>query len=120
GLCNNNKGYSVVQWDAVYAYPNPSTTWDVEATAHELGHNFGSEHTQSCYWQTNGFVPAGALLDSCYAAEGTCYSGPTGIVPTVKGTIMSYCHTLAPGMSNLRLEFHDACKHVMRDEADAS
>jgi hypothetical protein len=60
------------------------TTSPVGEIAHELGHNFGSEHTHWCGW-------AGGPIDGCYGVEdGPCTSGPTP--PLGGGTIMSYCH----------------------------
>jgi len=74
---------------------NISTTyWDFMAVAHEIGHNFGSPHTH-CY---------SPPVDQCYASESGCYSGATS-VPTVKGTIMSYCHLLTGGFSNIKMFF---------------
>lgn len=60
----------------------PVYSWDVNASTHEIGHNIGSPHTQSCDW------PGGAI-DDCYPTEGGCNPGPT---PVNGGTIMSYCH----------------------------
>src|SRR5205823_3111931 len=77
-LCNRPQAYGVSQVDGYYSYPNTSTTWDAYVLSHELGHSFSSHHTQSCFWQDAGYCAPGALLDSCYAAEGACYSGPTG------------------------------------------
>jgi trimeric autotransporter adhesin len=60
----------------------PTYSWNVVVVTHEIGHNFGSPHTQSCSW------PGGAI-DNCYTTEGGCPPGPA---PTNGGTIMSYCH----------------------------
>ncbi len=56
---------------------------------HEIGHNIGSPHTQSCSWQ-------GGALDNCYPVEGSCNPGPP---PTNGGTIMSYCHLASYGIN---------------------
>ncbi len=63
----------------------PSYSWTVNVVTHEVGHNIGSPHTQSCSW-------AGGAIDGCVASEGSCADGP---VPTC-GTIMSYCHAAPP------------------------
>lgn len=48
----------------------PVYSWDVNASAHEMGHNIGSPHTQSCSW-------AGGPIDNCYPVEeGPCSPGP--------------------------------------------
>src|SRR5262249_49966703 len=72
------------------------------------------------FWSENGYVPPGALIDSCSAAEGPCYSGPTGIVPTDQGTIMSYCDQLGGVEKNIRLAFHPICAARMRAVVQAS
>ena len=66
--------------------PFPTYSWDAEVVAHELGHNFGSQHTHNCVWNPP--------IDSCYASEGGCYSGTVAR----KGTIMSYCHLTSAGL----------------------
>ena len=117
-LCSTNYGYSVIaNLNGYNPYPSAVTTWDVNVMAHELGHNFSSRHTHSCWWQSNGYAPAGALLDSCYTAEGSCYTGSIGGVPADLGTIMSYCHLLG-GQGSIRLDFHPACRSVMRYAAE--
>ncbi|MEP7269758.1 MAG: M12 family metallo-peptidase, partial [Saprospiraceae bacterium] len=64
----------------------PYYLWDIGSVAHELGHNFGSPHTQSCDW-------AGGAIDGCVTQEGSCHVGP---LPSKDGgTIMSYCHLVS-------------------------
>jgi len=67
----------------------PTYSWTVEVVTHELGHNLGSWHTQSCNW------PTGAL-DNCVSPEGSCQPGPA---PVNGGTIMSYCHLTGYGIN---------------------
>lgn len=56
--------------------------WGIYKTiAHEIGHNFGSPHTQSCNWEDGP-------LDFCYPSEGNCYDNA---LEDVLGTVMSYC-----------------------------
>ena len=73
--------------------PFPTYSWTVNVVVHEMGHNLGSNHTHNCSWP-------GGPIDSCYAIEGGCYSGP--LIPRV-GTVMSYCHLNAT--VNLALGF---------------
>ena len=81
---------------------NPNKVWDIIAVAHEIGHNFNSPHTH-CY---NGLGGSSDPVDRCYngqAGQG-CYSGGQslpGPAGQASGTIMSYCHLLSPGMSNI-------------------
>jgi|GEM_PF-1474072 len=68
----------------------PTFSWNVEVFTHEMGHNMGSPHTQSCSW-------TGGPIDNCVAVEdGTCSPGPA---PTNGGTIMSYCHLTGVGIN---------------------
>jgi len=91
-LCSANRGYSFSQ---VFKYSGSSASSDTHLVAHEVGHNFGSSHTH-CYLNPTP-------IDTCYAGESGCYSGATSCpapqtingVANVRGTLMSYCHTLA-------------------------
>ena len=67
--------------------------WNLNVVGHELGHNFGSNHTHWCGW-SNG------PIDNCYDVEGSCANNPQAQV----GTMMSYRHAVAGGSVNL--EFH--------------
>ena len=82
--------------------PFPVYSWTVTNIAHEMGHNIGSIHTHNCSWP-------GGPIDTCYAVEGSCYSG----APRPRaGTIMSYCH--ANGSINFALGFGPLPGNVMR------
>lgn len=62
----------------------PAYSWDVNASVHEMGHNIGSPHTQSCTW------PGGAIDDCVQVEDGNCNPGPHPGLN--EGTLMSYCH----------------------------
>ncbi|MEJ5209126.1 M12 family metallo-peptidase [Denitratimonas sp. CY0512] len=77
---------------------------DVTLVAHELGHNFGLDHTHCT--NTSGARPASTnTLDQCSNFEGSigCYNGPTSCPSSgagaPRGTLMSYCHLLTCGGS---------------------
>ncbi len=83
---------------------NPTVMWDILSVAHEIGHNFNSPHTH-CY---NGIGGNASPVDPCRSGESGCYAGtqalpgPTGVG---SGTIMSYCHLLGGGYTNVKLTF---------------
>ncbi len=87
---------------------NPTVVWDIMAASHEIGHNFSSPHTH-CY---GGIGGNSNPVDGCYAGEcgsGGCFCG-TASLPCANqgagcGTIMSYCHLLSGGLSNISLTF---------------
>lgn len=87
-LCNSSYRYA---YSNIYSsYSNvPTYSWSVQVMTHEMGHNLGSPHTQSCSW-------TGGALDNCYTTEGGCAPGPA---PTNGGTIMSYCHLTSYGIN---------------------
>jgi hypothetical protein len=85
---------------------SPTVVWDIMAVAHEIGHNFNSPHSH-CYNNLGGNP---SPIDQCYSGE--CANGCNcnaatlpGAAGTRGGTIMSYCHLLSPGMSNVSLNF---------------
>ena len=57
-----------------------SYSWNLDVVSHELGHNFGSNHTHWCGWPGSHrrLLPL----------RGSCGNGPE----VGQGTIMSYCH----------------------------
>lgn len=71
-------------------YSPPSYSWNLMVVTHELGHNFGSPHTQSCSWP-------GGPIDGCVPSEYGCTNGPLPPPLNGKGTIMSYCHLTSYG-----------------------
>ncbi len=91
-LCSSSIGYSFSQ---VFKFTQDTSANDGKLVGHELGHNFGSNHTH-CY---------SPPIDTCYNAQSGCYSGGTSCpaaatysgVPNVTGTVMSYCHLTGCG-----------------------
>lgn len=74
-------------------YDLSNYSWNLNVVGHELGHNFGSNHTHWCGWSEGA-------IDNCYDVEGDCENNPQ---PQV-GTMMSYCHAVSGGSVNLN--FH--------------
>lgn len=87
-LCSPGYAYAFSDINTSYATV-PTFSWTVEVLTHEMGHNLGSPHTQSCTW------PGGAI-DNCFSPEGNCSPGPA---PQNGGTIMSYCHLTNYGIN---------------------
>jgi len=86
GLCANNRAYEISSLAGTFPYPLVHTdryNWDPFVVCHELGHTFGSPHS-------NLYDPPISCTDG---------SGPDS------GTIMSYCHTTY-GMAKVGLRFH--------------
>ena len=101
GICSNQNGYSVAGTNNNIVYPRTTYAWDTDVTSHEIGHNIGSPHTHSCTW-----APP---IDSCYFAEGNCYSTRKAVL----GTIMSYCHLYTFGTE---LRFHSRVATLMNQK----
>ena len=75
----------------------PSYTWNLMVVSHEIGHNFGANHTHWCGWP-------GGPIDNCGDLEGPC-GGYTNNPQGQVGTIMSYCHAIGGG--SITLLFHE-------------
>ena len=83
---------------------NDAQNWDIFVVAHELGHNFGAPHTHD-------YNPP---LDGCGLSPQDCTAAVAD-----EGTIMSYCHLCAGGMTNIRLRFHPTNIATMLARFDA-
>jgi len=111
-----------------YAYENisasyntyPDYSWTVEVIAHEMGHNFGSEHTHECIWNGNG-----TQIDDCGPESGNpawnddCYDPNDPILPS-SGTVMSYCHLVWSVGIDLALGFGPQPGNVIRNEYNSA
>lgn len=89
-----------------FSINNPTVMWDIVAVSHEIGHNFNSPHTH-CY---NGIGGESQAVDGCYNGEcaNGCYCGTQGLPGAQgvrSGTLMSYCHLLGGGFSNIAMTF---------------
>ena len=86
---------------------------DVRITAHELGHNFGADHTHCTS------AGGGAFLDQCFNGESGfgCYAG-TQSCPAPGGTLMSYCHLL--GSCTTSLLFHPTHISIITPKTNAA
>jgi len=97
--CNSPKGNHTAVSAVNSTYSSfPTYSWTVEVVTHELGHNFGSNHTHWCGWPGGPIDGCGPTANAGYQ-EGTCAVGP--IPPPNGGTIMSYCHLLGSVGINL-------------------
>lgn len=88
GFCGNAVGY--------FADPMSASVlnYDPLVTAHELGHNFGTHHTDVYF------------IDNCNIVEAT----------PQRGTIMSYCNqTVSGAMAVMELEFHKITQDKMTE-----
>lgn len=101
---------------------SPQIVWDAVVVAHEIGHAFGSSHTHGFDAPYRG-SPAGGAIDCCYSEDpgSQCAlqlgGAPRyGVLPGIgsrtggssgmrQGSIMSYCHTLLGGLSNIAFTF---------------
>ena len=89
-----------------FSINNPTVMWDIVAVSHEIGHNFNSPHTH-CY---NGIGGESQAVDGCYNGEcaNGCFCGTQGL-PGLQGvrsgTLMSYCHLLSGGFTNISMTF---------------
>ncbi len=112
GLCQNYYG---VSFNQVFRTGLTASASDFQLIGHEMGHNFGSPHTQCTDTSaTTGMQP----IDFCYSAEcGASWNPASGQVcpanftinpangapvTNVRGTLMSYCHLLGGcGVTNV-------------------
>lgn len=98
GTCTSGH-YSASQ---VFRFAGATAANDLLVLAHELGHNFGANHTHCSNASTGVGITSTNTIDTCFngeAAQG-CYSGAISCpvpgtvngVTNVSGTLMSYCH----------------------------
>ena len=94
---------AAVDWSLFDGAPN-GWNWDFIVVTHELGHNFGADHTHEYC------PPIDTCQDHC---EGAAACGS-------QGTLMSYCHLCPGGITNIDLEFDPFIANVMRGSVNDS
>ena len=97
----------------------PTYSFDMEITAHEYGHLFGSYHTHGCYWNGNN-----TQIDDCASVLGNtegaaCYNSSSPILPSNGGTIMSYCYAVSGVGVNFSLGFGTQPGNAIRNAVSA-
>jgi Metallo-peptidase family M12/Fibronectin type III domain len=111
-LCNRSFAHGISDIDATFSNV-PTHSWSVYVFTHEVGHNLGSAHTQTCVWNGNN-----TAIDGCAPPEeGTC-SRPA--LPTNGGTIMSYCHTVPSVGINFTLGFGPQPRDLIANRINAA
>jgi hypothetical protein len=111
GTCTSGH-YSISR---VFRFAGSTAAHDVLVVAHELGHNFGVNHTHCTNASTGAQPVSSGTIDQCYSGEAGsgCYGGVNSCptvqtingVPNVTGTLMSYCHITPAGCDSFEV-FH--------------
>ena len=110
-LCSTTYGYSVSGVYGIAPQSGQPFIWDAKVFAHEIGHNFSSQHTHCYAGEAGNSNP----VDACWNSESSCWAGAValpgsgsltgGTIGSGNGTIMSYCHQITGGVSNISPTF---------------
>jgi hypothetical protein len=108
-LCSRTGGFGVstgitttANWGS-FNFNNAVGFWDFVVVAHEIGHNFGANHTHE-------YCPP---FDECSSTFGSCQTQRS----CQKSSLMSYCHTCPGGLNRIIPDFEAYLTTVMRRSA---
>eukprot|EP00804_Cyclotella_cryptica_P014971 CCRYP_000585-RA/>CCRYP_000585-RA protein AED:0.09 eAED:0.09 QI:277/1/1/1/1/1/9/288/735 len=111
-VCNSRLGFAVssgVQ-GSLTDINNGALYWDINVIAHEVGHNFGADHTHEM----------NPIVDNC--GNNNCISPVDGTTPISNGdgTLMSYCHArCGGGMANVAATFGGYWNEGLRSDTNS-
>jgi uncharacterized repeat protein (TIGR01451 family) len=128
-LCSQGNGYGTSSDIGTgFDIDDPGFMWEGMVIAHEIGHNFNSQHTHNYCNEASISDPVDVCVDNATDGVSNCLGDNNRSLPWLdsltggtsgaqNGTIMSYCHLQTGGFANIAHtfgEFHPYGKAPQR------